>query len=232
MAGGPSSADSDAADSVPPSAAGGGAGGGGVVDGLVTREGGELNARFSCDFTPMERIALTANGNLQRIFSSYYDAPVHVHVDRCVRRKEGKAGGSCADGDAPRAGFDRGFDQGWFDDDAPPIVAEGGGATWDRVVRIEVRDRTICEAASVISVRCPKCVRLIEDGSVGLGQLFRHLNKLPTFRLLDAGRSDCGGPSDERGSEFAGGMRRTYELRCEEMTCWIREEFRRDAWDL
>jgi hypothetical protein len=57
-----------------------------IIDGLVTKEGGELNAKFGCRFSPMERIALTANGNLQRIFSSYYDAPVHVHVDCCTRR--------------------------------------------------------------------------------------------------------------------------------------------------
>lgn len=32
---------------------------------------------------PLDRMALTANGNLQRLVSSYYDAPVQVVVDRC-----------------------------------------------------------------------------------------------------------------------------------------------------
>jgi hypothetical protein len=32
---------------------------------------------------PLDRLALTANGNLQRLVSSYYDAPVHVVVDSC-----------------------------------------------------------------------------------------------------------------------------------------------------
>lgn len=31
-------------------------------------------------FSPIERIILTANGNLQRIMSAYYGAPVYVHV--------------------------------------------------------------------------------------------------------------------------------------------------------
>ncbi len=63
-----------------------------VSGGLVTSTGGNLQTQFGGKITnpplsPMERIALTANGNLQRIFSSYYDAPVHVNVDHCVRRQ-------------------------------------------------------------------------------------------------------------------------------------------------
>lgn len=50
--------------------------------GLVTVEGGTLAARYKV-VSPLDRMALTANGNLQRIFSSYYDAPVHVVVDKC-----------------------------------------------------------------------------------------------------------------------------------------------------
>lgn len=51
--------------------------------GLVTSTGG-LQAQFGHkipNLTPLDRIALTANGNLQRICSSYYDAPVHVYVE-------------------------------------------------------------------------------------------------------------------------------------------------------
>ena len=59
--------------------------------GLVTTAGGNLQSQFrdkikNPSLSPLERIALTANGSLQRIFSSYYDAPVHVHVDRCEVR--------------------------------------------------------------------------------------------------------------------------------------------------
>ena len=61
--------------------------------GLVTTVGGMLQSQFGSkirNLSAMDRIALTANGNLQRIFSSYYDAPVHVHVVRC----EPQGGGS------------------------------------------------------------------------------------------------------------------------------------------
>lgn len=197
-----------------------------VVDGLVTKEGGELNARFGCDFTPMERIALTANGNLQRIFSSYYDCAVHVHVDSCTRRRRVPANQN-GDGGAPRM---MGFNHSGVDFDPvsqrPDVI--NGDATWDRVVHIQVHNRTICTATSIISVASPLCIRLVEEGTVGLGQMFRYLNKLPRFSLLDAGRAD-GADED---NEFRGGMWRTYELQCEEMTCLIHEEFHRDAWNI
>ena len=190
-----------------------------VIDGLVTKEGGELNARFGCNFTPMERIALTANGNLQRIFSSYYDSPVHVHVDSCSRRENNSI--SSMNGDVPSInGFNPKMQR--------PDVTINGDAIWDRVVHIQVHDRTICKATSIISVQCPLCISLIEDGSVGLGQMFRYLNKLPTFSLLDAGRKEL----EESSGEFRGEMWRTYELQSEEMTCLIHEEFHSDAWNI
>jgi hypothetical protein len=55
--------------------------------GLVTRDGGTLAARFGID-SKFDRMALTANGNLQRLFSSYYDAPVHVVVNNCEQRTQ------------------------------------------------------------------------------------------------------------------------------------------------
>ena len=83
----------------------------------------------------------------------------------------------------------------------------------------------------MIHVTSPECIELIEKGTVGLGQLFRYLNKLPTFKLLDAGRTDLTDMGMEQ-SKFHGGIWRTYELHCEEMTCLIHEEFHCDAWNI
>jgi hypothetical protein len=197
----------------------------------------------------MERIALTANGNLQRIFSSYYDSPVRVIVDRCSRRRRGEVRGD-EEGDDGRAA--------WRDEDVDHDDIDG---IWNRVVRIQVRDVSVCRATSVIRVRCPRCRRLIDDGTVGIAQLFRYLDRLPTFTLIDAGRrtGECGigrnaggGGGSDRGEEGGegtpfvndddddnhddgfgvGGIWRTYELRSEEITCLIHEEFRCDAWDV
>ena len=60
------------------------------------------------------------------------------------------------------------------------------------------------------------------------------MNKLPTFKLLDAGRTDLSSimNGDSAQSDFHGGIWRIYELQCEEMTCLIHEEFHRNAWEI
>jgi hypothetical protein len=61
--------------------------------GLVTLDGGTLAARFGI-VSPLDRMALTANGNLQRLFSSYYDAPIHVVVVKQEESNESTNAGS------------------------------------------------------------------------------------------------------------------------------------------
>lgn len=46
-----------------------------------------LAARYGIT-NPLDRMALTANGNLQRLMASYYDAPVTVVVDSCVLQQQ------------------------------------------------------------------------------------------------------------------------------------------------
>mmetsp|Transcript_16657 Transcript_16657/g.25236 ORF Transcript_16657/g.25236 Transcript_16657/m.25236 type:complete len:372 (+) Transcript_16657:30-1145(+) len=220
-----------------------------VIDGLVTKEGGELNTRFNCNFSPMERIALTSNGNLQRIFSSYYDAPVHVHIDFCERRTLSASRNDVSNGDDGSlemmndcttdvyTQFDRiQYPNQEINGDENYNTNE---ATWDRIVHIHIHGQTICKATSIISVKDPVCIRLIENGTIGLGQLFRYLNRLPTFSLVDAGRSSgiisssaSTLSSNKSDALFEGGIWRTYELKCEEMTCLIHEEFHKDAWNI
>jgi hypothetical protein len=86
--------------------------------GLVTSIGGTLTSQFGQkvpNLSPLDRIALTANGNLQRIFSSFYDAPVHVHVNHCVKRASG----------FPVEGSEKDLEN----------------AVWDRVVHLAVFDQ-------------------------------------------------------------------------------------------
>lgn len=55
--------------------------------GLVTADGGTLVEKYGIS-SRLDRMALTANGNLQRLFSSYYDAPVHVVIDKCHQKTQ------------------------------------------------------------------------------------------------------------------------------------------------
>ena len=207
------------------------------TSGLVMNENLSLNDRFpNCNFTPMERIALTANGNLQRIFASYYDTPVTVEVISCVLRRR-------------RRRRRRRQQQQPQEEDETMV--------WDRVVHVQVYNRTVCKATSVIRVNSPTCCELITSQTVGIAQMFRHLNRLPTFTLLNAGRHNMSSSrtillaekeekveetvgkevNDNDDDEFSltakeGGIWRTYELQCEEMSCLIHEEFASDAWNM
>jgi hypothetical protein len=60
----------------------------------------------------------------------------------------------------------------------------------------------------------------VESGEVGLGQLFRYLDRLPTFELCNAGLTENGA------------LWRVYKLNCKEISCTIREDFDPQAWNL
>eukprot|EP00977_Amphora_coffeiformis_P004088 scaffold823_cov219-Amphora_coffeaeformis.AAC.6 len=169
----------------------------GDIMGLVTESEG-LSAHYGIDH-PLDRMALTANGNLQRLVSSYYDAPVSVVVDYCHER------------------------------DATDV------ATWDRRVSLQVFGQTFCVATSVIRVRDKQCVAWVESGQVGLGQLFRELNVLPTFSLQRAGvvqSNATNNNTEEPTPGGGGGFWREYSLTCAELSCDIREEFVVGLWAL
>lgn len=123
----------------------------------------------------------TANGNLQRLFSSYYGAPVHVVVEQ-----SDQVSTDC----------------------------------WNCVVHLTVYGQEFCTAKSRITVHDEACCQLVESGSVGLGQLFRYLDKLPSFSLLNAGYRNVGA------------LWRVYELECAELTCHIEETFSPQMWTI
>jgi hypothetical protein len=162
---------------------------------------------------PLDRMALTANGNLQRLVSSYYDAPVSVVVDSCILRvtsvNHNDNGTTSMSASASSSSMPK---------------------TWDRTVHLTVfGGQTFCAAVSVITVHDPLCQQLVQSGQVGLGQLFRYLDLLPEFTLRGAG-AGAGKGSGAGGS--GGGFWRDYTLSCAELTCDIHEVFRPGLWDM
>jgi hypothetical protein len=65
--------------------------------------------------------------------------------------------------------------------------------------------------------------------TVGIGQLFRHLDTLPQFTLMNAGRGYCDSSietdSSRNSDETAKGIWRLYELNSKDFSCRIKEEF-------
>eukprot|EP00536_Pseudo-nitzschia_multiseries_P017906 jgi/Psemu1/315171/fgenesh1_kg.1918_\ len=133
-------------------------------DGLVTSESYSLEQVYGIS-NPLDRMAVTANGNLQRLFSSYYDAPVVVEMVHCTRRRQQQT-----------------------------INGNRDPAVWDRRVLLKIfGNQTFCTADSVVLVHSREVEDLVESGNVGIGQIFRHFNILPEFTLLAAGPTTNGG---------------------------------------
>lgn len=183
-------------------------------DGLVTKESQSLARAFHIH-NPLDRMAVTANGNLQRLFSSYYDAPVMVVVQYCNRRRNNEL----LLGQRQQA-----------KDEASSSPTRAAAAIWERRVLLQLsgdfndndQPQTLCTADSTVVVHNQEVEELIESGTVGIGQLFRHFNVLPEFTLLAAG------PSYKDG-----GFWRNYTLTSDKLvTCYIHEEFCENVWNL
>eukprot|EP01040_Poterioochromonas_malhamensis_P004511 gene4511-4835_t len=108
-----------------------------------------VNIYINGNFTPIERIVLSANGNLQRILSAYHGTPVHIDVLKCVMLDSN---------------------------------------TFHREVNLMIGDRKLGSARGEIQVNCERCLQDISSKKVGVGQLFRYLGVLPSFKLLAVGR--------------------------------------------
>ena len=177
-------------------------------DGLVTSETYSLEEIYGIS-NPLDRMAVTANGNLQRLFSSYYDSPVVVEMVQCTRQQKQQ------NHNQKESASSIGDDDDDVDDDATTT------AIWDRRVLLKIfGNQTFCTADSVVEVHSREVEDLVESGKVGIGQIFRHFNILPEFILLTAG------PTDD------GGFWRNYTLESDLVTCSIREVFCKNAWEL
>ncbi len=88
-------------------------------------------------------------------------------------------------------------------------------------VTLSCKDRVFCVASSTLSIFDRECQQLFETGACGIGQLFRRLDLLPKFSLLECGLR-------EDGTWF-----RVYRLDAPgRLHCLLREEFIKDVFDL
>ncbi|KAJ3171380.1 hypothetical protein HDU87_008338 [Geranomyces variabilis] len=178
-------------------------------------------------FSPLERIMLTANGNVQRILSAYHNAKVTVEI----------LGNELVSSSSLPESSE------WDQLQSSPVVYErkvllviGSKTSFNNFLLFEYLEKICCTAYSTVVIRDAKYLRLIVDEHVGIGQLFRFLSVLPEFALKDAGR---GMPS--RGDEFnttpnsvedKEGFWRTYTLESAGITCTINEVFPGDVFAL
>jgi chorismate-pyruvate lyase len=129
------------------------------------------------EFSPLERIVLSANGNLQRIMSAYFGLSVKVNILKCDKI---------------------------------------GAMEYDREVTLEVDNKVFCTAVGKITLLDEECIDAIESKNIGVGQLFRYLGLLPSFELLEAGRTEDGA------------LWRRYTLSSTKLACEFKETFNKE----
>ena len=123
----------------------------------------------SASFSPLERILITANGNLQRIVSSFHARPVEVHVvyNIPIPNRSGE--------------FKRAVDI--------SLVKPTNGAKSKISEDPGYKGKVcFCRATSRVSVTNPRMLEALASKRVGIGQLFRHFDAFPVFTLLDVRR--------------------------------------------
>jgi hypothetical protein len=109
-------------------------------DGLITTATpeGTLASRFGIH-NPLDRMALTANGNLQRLVSSFYDAPVEVLVDYCELQDSKEWGSARPTPLSPLYLVDNGRQS--KGSSSSSSSSSHHAKTWDRVVHLMVHNQ-------------------------------------------------------------------------------------------
>ncbi|KAF9898599.1 hypothetical protein BX616_003830 [Lobosporangium transversale] len=111
-------------------------------------------------FTGQERIMLTANGNLQRLISAYFNKTVSITILENTR--------------VPL-----------LPDEDPAVIAR-----FQREVNLLCNEKVVCNAKSQVLIKDQAVYDLVVEKGVGIGQIFRYLDKLPSFELHGLGRTD------------------------------------------
>jgi hypothetical protein len=135
--------------------------------------GCETNMIVGGSFTPLERIIITANGNLQRIMSAYYGAPVIVNILKCD----------------PIEDITLYKNTKIYNDNTNKNTLL---CVYDREVTLLMNDQIFCTAKGLIEIYDKELIDAIEYKKIGIGQIFRYLGALPSFKLHAAGKKQDG----------------------------------------
>jgi hypothetical protein len=124
------------------------------------------NVTLPGDFTPIQRILLTANGTLQRLLSAYFNRPIFLRI---VKHEEQKS--------PHQSNFQSDFSI------SPPVVFLRQS---ELVMDNEI---VICHASSRMEITSPDLLERLSTSSIGIGQLFRTYHLHPEFCLYEVGSS-------------------------------------------
>ncbi|KAJ6518789.1 hypothetical protein C8R45DRAFT_5125 [Mycena sanguinolenta] len=172
-----------------------------------------ISFQWPKELTGLERIALSAQGDLQRILSAFFARPIvlaltysHTFVKRPDETLEPLSlpNPSAIASASPES----------------PIVQ-------NRQVHLQCGGTTVCTATSAVKIYSSRCAQLFLVEKYGIGQLFSKVGATPVFELLDVG---IGGQGEdmvtvEKGFGAGPQLWRKYRLSIPEIECEIVEVF-------
>ncbi|KAJ7066610.1 hypothetical protein C8F01DRAFT_1123923 [Mycena amicta] len=162
------------------------------------------------ELTGMERVALSAQGDLQRILSAFFARPIVLaliyshtftkHVD-----------GTLAPLSMPNPA-------------AVAAACPDAPLVQNRQVHLQCGGKLVCTATSTVKISSARCAHLFLEEKYGIGQLFSKLEVTPSFELVGVGI----GNQDEDAEKGLGRgpqLWRKYRLSIPEIECEILEVF-------
>ncbi|KAF9526101.1 hypothetical protein CPB83DRAFT_795269 [Crepidotus variabilis] len=128
------------------------------------------------EVTPVERIALAAQGDLQRVLSAFFARPIVVALVYSQTTHQ----------PTPTSAFIP------LPSVPPPpgIISSTSAASpivQTRQVHLQCGGRIVCTATSTVRITSPEVAHLFLQEKYAIGQMFRRMEKVPQFELLAVG---------------------------------------------
>ncbi|KAF7308537.1 hypothetical protein HMN09_00702800 [Mycena chlorophos] len=164
--------------------------------------------------TGLERVALSAQGDLQRILSAFFARPIVIALIYS-HTFEKRLDGTLSPLSLPNAA-------------AVAAATPDAPLVQNRQVHLQCSGKVVCTATSTVTIYSARCAHLFLEEKFAIGQLFAKIQVTPTFELLDVGVGDLGDRDAEKGVAQGPRLYRKYRLSCAEIECEILEVFARD----
>lgn len=138
----------------------------------------------------IERIALSAQGDLQRVLSAFFARPIVIALVYSHTMRQ----------ESLQSAFEP------IHNPSPSIIASASPESpivQTRQVHLQCAGKIVCTATSTVRITSPECAHLFLQEKYAIGQMFRRLEKVPAFELLSVGLGAVKDNEKQTSSSFA-----------------------------
>ncbi|KAF9564295.1 hypothetical protein CPC08DRAFT_760330 [Agrocybe pediades] len=122
----------------------------------------------------IERVALSAQGDLQRVLSAFFARPIVIGLVYSQTTRQPKPGSPFEPVQTPTRNIIEAASP------TSPIIQT-------RQVHLQCAGKIVCTATSTVRITSPECAHLFLEENYAIGQMFRRLGKVPAFELKTVG---------------------------------------------